>query len=188
MRCNTYHDNKGKAVVENESPWMAKILKSLKLGALHNRFEHNLEDKGYVINDVVRRNVETNKCLHEANDDNNKQRKKDDGFFHHDFQHDKHCSKESEAVEIQQQARPEHGCNKRQEVVAELPVLFANIGIGATRQANNSENQRKSQKGIQYAVKGIPESQDMITSLVEFDELVANVTQCEDVQDHFGGV
>lgn len=83
---------------------MAKIFESLKLGALHNGFEHRLDDERYIVDDIILRNVETNKCLHEANDDNDKQRKEDDRLLHHDLQHDKHGSKEPEAVEIQQQA------------------------------------------------------------------------------------
>ena len=66
----TDHDNKSKAVVENQTKGVSKVLESIKLGTLHDGFEHGFDNEPGVPHNVIIGDVQANEGLKEANDDN----------------------------------------------------------------------------------------------------------------------
>jgi hypothetical protein len=50
---STHHDHKGEAVVKNQSPRMAEILKAIKFGSLQDCLEHRLDDEEHIASNQV---------------------------------------------------------------------------------------------------------------------------------------
>lgn len=101
---------------------ITKVVKTLKLRALQNGLAHGGQHKVGVLAKVIRR-IQANEALQEPENDDNQERKENDGFQHHDFEHDQHGSKETNAVQIQQHARPDHRRYEGQKVVGNNVVV-----------------------------------------------------------------
>ena len=62
------------------------------------------------------------------------------------------------------------------------------MGVHGVAQANDAEHKRRCQEGVENAVKGVPEAEDMVAGLVELENLVADEADGENVEEDLGGV
>jgi hypothetical protein len=184
----TYHDNKGKAVVENQPKRMAKLLEPIEFRTLEDSLEHGFDDEPDVIGAKIIGQIETDKSLQETNVDNDEQGKEDDRLLHHDFENDEHGAKEAEAVEIEQETGPKQGRHECQEIVAQPAEMDAIVGATVVGEANEAQDKRGREKRVQESIKGTPESQNLVSGLVDLDHLVADKSNGEQIEQNLGRV
>ncbi|TLS26982.1 hypothetical protein PpBr36_04011 [Pyricularia pennisetigena] len=185
------HDDEGEEVVEYDAERVAKLFKAAKVGALHERVGHGLDDEARVAQGVVVCVVEADEALEEADDDDGEQREEDDGLLHHDLENDQHGAEEAERVEVQQQPDPEERRADGQKVVAELVELLAvrlaifvlGWPVYGLAKGEETNAQADHQQPIENAIQSIPEPQDAIARLPDLGDLVANETERKEVHE-----
>ena len=97
----TNHDHEREDVVEYQSERWCEIVKSFKVGTLHDTIQHCFEDKARHIRIVVHL-IHTDECLKKPDHDDNEQRKENKRFLHHHFQYDEHGAEEAKRIQIEQ--------------------------------------------------------------------------------------
>lgn len=138
---STGHDNKGEYVVQDNAEGEGEVMEGLELRTLHDTVRHSLDDvpcKWYV--DVGLRH--SHERLEEPDEDDKEESEEDQTLLHHHPQDDEHCAEETEYVEVEHHAHPEHRSCEGKEVVAQRvehlsPFILHCVGV---RQRNDSQD------------------------------------------------